>query len=56
MTIIWAVLISGLLSYVLSSMGNADFVLKDTLILAGILAVAIMVLGDGLLKTNKANK
>jgi hypothetical protein len=56
MTIIWAVLISGVLSYVLSSMGNAEFVLKDTLILAGILAVAIMVLGDGLLKNNKVNE
>lgn len=56
MTIIWAVLISGVLSYVLSSMGDAEFVLKDTLILAGILSVAIFILGDGLLKDNKATE
>lgn len=53
-TIIWATLISGVLSYVLASMGNADFILKDTLILAGILFVAITILGDGLLKADKS--
>lgn len=52
-TIIWATLISGVLSYVLSSMGNDPFVLLDTLILAGILSVAVIILGDGLLKVNK---
>ena len=56
MTIFWAILISGVLSYVLSSMGDAKFVLTDTLILAGILSVAIFILGDGLLKDNKATE
>lgn len=53
-TIIWATLISGVLSYVLSSMGDEAFVLSDTLILAGILSVAVITLGDGLLKVNKS--
>lgn len=52
-TIIWAILISGVLSYVLSSMAGDTFVVKDTLVLAGILTVAIIILGDGLLKVKK---
>lgn len=52
-TIIWATLISGVLSYVLASMGGDSFVVKDTLVLAGILTVAIIILGDGLLKEQK---
>lgn len=53
-TIIWATLISGVLSYVLSSMSDDPFILKDTLILAGVISVAIFILGDGLLKSEES--
>jgi hypothetical protein len=55
MTAIWAVLISFVISYVLSSMAGEPFVLSDTLILAAIFAVAIFLLGDGILKEEKNN-
>ncbi|WP_085992749.1 DUF2929 family protein [Oceanobacillus senegalensis] len=48
-SIIWAVLISGAISYVLTSMGGDPFVLFDMLVLAGILSVATFLLGDGIL-------
>ncbi|MGM8364393.1 DUF2929 family protein [Virgibacillus sp. W0181] len=50
MTIIWSALISGVVSYVLSSMTGEPFNLADSLILAAIMAIAIFLLGDGLLK------
>ncbi|WP_377558871.1 DUF2929 family protein [Ornithinibacillus salinisoli] len=50
MTIIWAVLIGSVISYVLSSMAGDAFPLMDTLVLSAIIAIAIFVLGDGILK------
>ncbi|WP_163972038.1 YjzD family protein [Oceanobacillus halotolerans] len=52
-TIIWAVLISGVLSYVLSSMGSEPFNLTNTLILAALFSIAIFILGDGAIKTEE---
>ncbi|RKQ32617.1 DUF2929 family protein [Oceanobacillus halophilus] len=49
LAIFWAVLISGAISYVLTSMGGEPFVLMDSLILAGIFSVAVFLLGDGVL-------
>ncbi|XGA32986.1 YjzD family protein [Virgibacillus sp. CBA3643] len=53
MTIFWAVAISAVVSYVLTSMAGAPFVLTDTLILAGIFAVAVIVLADFVLPEKK---
>ncbi|MEC5423618.1 DUF2929 family protein [Virgibacillus sp. C22-A2] len=55
MTIVWAVLISGVISYVLSSMGNEAFSLVNTLVLAAILVVAVVILGEGVLKEEDTN-
>ncbi|SHG23024.1 YjzD family protein [Ornithinibacillus halophilus] len=52
-TIIWAVLITFVLSYVLSSMGGAEFLLVDTLIVAAVFSIAIFILGDGVLRQKK---
>ncbi|MGM8212663.1 DUF2929 family protein [Virgibacillus sp. W0430] len=55
MTVFWAVLISGVVSYVLSSMASEPFSVSDSLILAAIMAIIIFVLGDGLLKNQEDN-
>ncbi|MUK90589.1 DUF2929 family protein [Ornithinibacillus sp. L9] len=55
MTIIWAVLISSTLSYVLSSMAGEPFPVTDTLVLSAIVSIVIFVLGDGVLKVNSEN-
>lgn len=47
--IIWAVLLSAVISYVLSSMADAPFEMSHALWLAGFLSVAIFVLGEGVL-------
>ncbi|MBC5636686.1 MULTISPECIES: YjzD family protein [Ornithinibacillus] len=52
-TILWAVLITFVLSYVLSSMGGGSLDLVATLVMAAILSIAIFILGDGLLKEKK---
>ncbi|MFC2949932.1 DUF2929 family protein [Virgibacillus sediminis] len=49
MTIVWALLISFAISYVLTSMGEEPFVLMDSVILAGVLSVAVFILGGGAL-------
>ncbi|OZU90638.1 DUF2929 domain-containing protein [Virgibacillus indicus] len=54
-TIIWAVLISAVISYVLSSMAGDAFSMPGTLLLAGIFIVATFLLGDGILKEDKSN-
>ncbi|WP_420031296.1 DUF2929 family protein [Virgibacillus halodenitrificans] len=54
-TIIWALLISSVLSYVLSSMGGESFSFLSTIVFAGILVVAIAILGDGALKEDHSN-
>ncbi len=50
MTIVWAVLISAAVSYVLTSMGGEPFVLSEALILSAVFVVAAFILGDGVLK------
>ncbi|WP_368654556.1 DUF2929 family protein [Ornithinibacillus sp. 4-3] len=46
MSLFWAVLISGVVSYVLTNMGGEPFNLTHSLILAGILFIAVVVLGE----------
>ncbi|RDW19959.1 DUF2929 family protein [Oceanobacillus chungangensis] len=53
MTIFWSVVVSLAIAFVLSSMGGEPFVLSDGLLLAAILAVAAIILGDGILKEEK---
>jgi len=50
MTIIWSILISGAISYVLTSMAGEPFNITFTLIVASFFVVAIFVLGEGALK------
>ncbi|MDY0396073.1 DUF2929 family protein [Virgibacillus halophilus] len=52
-TIIWAVLLSGTISYVLSSMAGESFSLTATLVMAGIFCIAVWVIGEGFLKEDK---
>ncbi|TXL64101.1 DUF2929 family protein [Cerasibacillus terrae] len=52
MTVIWALLIGGVVSYVLTSMAGDPFNLNTSLIISAIIAVVIFVLGDGILKGN----
>lgn len=49
-TVIWALLVSFVVSYVLSNMAGEPFVLRDTLIMAGVFIVTIVLLCDGILK------
>ncbi|MFB4474602.1 DUF2929 family protein [Oceanobacillus caeni] len=49
-SIVWAILISFAISYVLSSMGGEPFVLSHSLILAALFSIAVFILGDVLLK------
>ncbi|GEN30687.1 cytochrome c oxidase subunit IV [Cerasibacillus quisquiliarum] len=49
MTIIWALLIGGVLSYVLTSMAGEPFNLNQSIILSSIIAVLIFIL-SGVLK------
>lgn len=48
--IAWALVISGVISYVLASMGSEPFNLLHTLVLAIILCIAVFLLGEGILK------
>lgn len=50
MTIIWAILISAAVSYVLLSMAGEPFVFADSLLLAVVLVAAVFTLGAGVLK------
>lgn len=52
-TIIWSLLISFAISYVLTSMAAEPMIVSEVLILAGIMAVIIFLLGDVALKPNK---
>lgn len=53
MTIVWAVAISAVVSYVLTSMAGAPFVFPDVLILAGVFTVAVIVLAEVVLPKKK---
>ncbi|SFA82333.1 Protein of unknown function [Lentibacillus halodurans] len=46
----WAILISGVISYVLTSMAGNEFQPISTLIVAIILTLVVYVLGEGVLK------
>ncbi|MFB4169763.1 DUF2929 family protein [Virgibacillus sp. JSM 102003] len=48
--LVWALFISGVISYVLSSMAGNPFNLTNTVILALIVTIAISILGEGVLK------
>lgn len=50
MTIIWSLLIGAAVSYVLTSMAEDPFSMTQTLVLAGIFAVSIIVMGEFLIK------
>lgn len=50
MTLIWAVLISGVVSYVLTSMAGEPFSILQTLIVAGMFGLVVIVLGGVVLK------
>jgi hypothetical protein len=52
-TMFWAVLISFVLSYVLSSMAGASLDLVATFITAAIFSIIVFILGDGLLRGEK---
>ncbi|HEX6593643.1 MAG TPA: YjzD family protein [Bacillota bacterium] len=49
MVIIWGVLISSVLSYVLTSMAGEPFNVNQTITLAVIFSVIVYILGDGIL-------
>ncbi|MBP1947249.1 YjzD family protein [Virgibacillus litoralis] len=51
--LVWALLISGVISYVLSSMAGNPFNLMNTVILAVIVTIAISILGEGALKSER---
>lgn len=50
MAIVWAFILSVAISYVLTSMAGEPFNLSHTFVVAGILVVAVIALGDGALK------
>lgn len=50
MTIIWSLLISLAISFVLTSMAGDPFIISEAVILAVIFVVVIVLLGDGVLK------
>ncbi|WP_099157185.1 DUF2929 family protein [Virgibacillus ndiopensis] len=52
-TLIWALLISGVISYVLTSMGGTNFNVMSTVTLAIIMAIAVYILGEGIIKREK---
>lgn len=53
MSIIWAILISTAISYVLTSMAGEPFNFTFTLIVAGMIVAAVVILGDGALEDQK---
>lgn len=54
MTLIWSVLIGGIVSYVLTSMAGEPYNITQTLVLAGIFAIVIFFLGDVVIKEEKS--
>jgi len=53
LTLVWAVLIGSAISYMLSAMGGQEFQVSNMLIMAGILSLAVFVLGEAVLKPEK---
>ncbi|WP_114352947.1 DUF2929 family protein [Saliterribacillus persicus] len=54
MTITWAVLISFLVAYVLSSMAGETFSIASTFIIAAIFSIIVILIGDVLLREKKS--
>lgn len=52
-TVIWSLLIGSAISYILSAMGGQELTLLQMSIMAGILSIAVFVLGEGVLKEEK---
>ncbi|HLR51299.1 MAG TPA: YjzD family protein [Candidatus Avamphibacillus sp.] len=50
MVAIWSILIGTVISYVLTSMANEPFSMTNSLILAAVFAIFVILLGDGALK------
>ncbi|WP_163537087.1 DUF2929 family protein [Gracilibacillus sp. YIM 98692] len=50
MAIIWAVLFSFLVAYVLSSMAGEMFSVPSVLSIAAVFTIIVIILGDGILK------
>ncbi|HLQ72612.1 MAG TPA: DUF2929 family protein [Bacillota bacterium] len=48
--IIWAFVISGVISYVLSSMASEPFNITATVAVATLISLAVIILGEGVLK------
>lgn len=53
MTAVWAVVISLVVSYVLTSMAGEPIVLTEILLLAALFVIASIVLSEGILKEEK---
>lgn len=53
MVLIWSILISAAVSYVLTSMAGEPFDLTLSAVVAGIFFIAIILLGDVVLKEDK---
>lgn len=53
MVLIWSILISATVSYVLTSMAGESFNLTLTLIVAVFFTIAISILGDGVLNESQ---
>lgn len=50
MTIVWSLLLSTVLAYVLTSMAGEPFILAEAGILAAIITVFVVILADGVIK------
>lgn len=50
MTLVWAFLIGLVITYVITSMAGADFSFTYVIVITAVFFLAVVVLGDGLLK------
>lgn len=54
MTIIWAVILSFAITYVLTSMANEPFNVTHTLVVASLIVVGVVALSEGALKEDNS--
>ncbi|GAA0593098.1 hypothetical protein GCM10009001_06510 [Virgibacillus siamensis] len=54
--LIWAFLISCVISYVLTSMGGTPFNLTSTIAMAIVLSIGVFFLGEGVLKQGEGER
>ncbi|MDC3413699.1 YjzD family protein [Aquibacillus sp. 3ASR75-11] len=52
-TIFWTFLLSFMISYVISNMGGGTFSISQVLALTGIFTIAVLLLGEGVLKESQ---